>query len=57
MAILVSCDKEIKLWIQEQTNKNTKQKTVDELIEKGEAFKQAHKGVQVNYRASHLQNQ
>ena len=30
---MVSCSKELKLWIQEQ-----KPKTVDELIEKAEAF-------------------
>ena len=38
--LVVSCDKELKLWIQEQNPK-----TVDELIEKAEAFEQAHRGV------------
>ena len=44
--LVVSCDRELTLWIQEQ-----KPMTVDELIEKAEAFQQAHKGVQVSYRA------
>ena len=44
--LVVSCDNELKLWIQEQTPK-----TVAELIEKAEAFEQAHRGVQVSYRA------
>lgn len=44
--LVVNCDRELKLWIQEQ-----KPMIVDELIEKAEAFQQAHKGVQVIYRA------
>jgi hypothetical protein len=44
--LVVSCDRELKLWIQEQNPM-----TVDELIEKAEAFQQAHTVVQVCYRA------
>jgi hypothetical protein len=44
--LVVSCDRELILWIQEHIPM-----TVDELIEKAEAFQQAHKGVQVSYRA------
>ena len=40
---MVSCSKELKLWIKEQ-----KPKTVDELIEKAEAFQQAHKNEHVS---------
>ncbi|CAC5374158.1 unnamed protein product [Mytilus coruscus] len=36
--LMVSCSKELKLWIKEQ-----KPKTVDELVDKAEAFQQAHK--------------
>jgi hypothetical protein len=41
--LMVSCSKELKLWIKEQ-----KPKTVDELIEKAEAFQQAHKNEHVS---------
>ena len=41
--LMVSCSKELKLWIKEQ-----KPKTVDELTEKAEAFQQAHKNEHVS---------
>jgi hypothetical protein len=40
---MVSCSKELKLCIKEQ-----KPKTVDELIDKAEAFQQAHKNEHVS---------
>ncbi|CAC5399248.1 unnamed protein product [Mytilus coruscus] len=41
--LMVSCSKKLKLWIKEQ-----KPKTIDELVDKAEAFQQAHKSEQVS---------
>lgn len=44
--LMVSCNKELKLWIKEQ-----KPKTIDELVDKAEAFQQAHKDEQVSSKS------